>query len=170
MAGLSDFSCSIARAVALVGEWWTPLILRDLLAGLSSFDEIQRNLGIASNILSARLVRLREAGLVEREADPADARRWRYRLTDKGRDLYPVLLALMAWGDKWLAEPGQQPLLMVHERCGQVTAAVPSCSVCRAPLPLNELRFMPGPGLEPGPGTAGLGRYLGDAAGRRIGE
>ncbi len=169
MAGFSDITCSIARTLELVGEWWTPLILRDLFVGLSSFDEIQKNLGIASNILSARLAKLRDEGLVVREPDPDDARRWRYRLSDKGRDLYPVLLALMAWGDKWLAAPGRQPLLMVHERCGQVTAAVPCCSVCREPLTLDGLRFFPGPGAEPGPGTAGLGRYLREPGGRKIG-
>lgn len=169
MSGFSDFTCSIARTLELVGEWWTPLVLRDLFAGLESFDEIQRNLGIASNILSARLGKLREEGLVTREPDPEDARRWRYKLTEKGRDLYPVLLALMAWGDKWQAAPGQQPLLMVHEHCGQVTAAVPSCSVCREPLALADLRFFPGPGAQAGPGTAGLGRYLRQPGGRKIG-
>lgn len=160
-SAFSEFACSIARTLDLIGEWWTVLILRDLFAGLSRYDEIQRNLGIASNILAARLKRLRDAGLVEREADPGDARRWCYRLTEKGRDLYPVLIAMMAWGDKWIAPAGQQPVLMVHQRCGQVTAAVPACSVCSQPLALDELRFLPGPGAQPGPGTAEMGRYLG---------
>ena len=161
MSAFSEFACSIARTLDLIGEWWTVLILRDLFAGLSRYDEIQRNLGIASNILAARLKRLRDAGLVERQADPDDARRWCYRLTEKGRDLYPVLIAMMAWGDKWITPAGRQPVLMVHGRCGQVTAAVPTCSVCREPLALGELRFLPGPGAQPGPGTAEMGRYLG---------
>jgi DNA-binding HxlR family transcriptional regulator len=160
-SAFSEFACSIARTLDLIGEWWTVLILRDLFAGLSRYDEIQRNLGIASNILAARLKRLRDAGLVEREADPEDARRWCYRLTEKGRDLYPVLIAMMAWGDKWIAPAGQQPVLMVHQPCGQVTTAVPACSVCQQPLALDELRFLPGPGAQPGPGTAEMGRYLG---------
>ena len=124
MAAFSDFACSIARAVDLAGEWWTPLILRDLFAGMSRFDAIQRDLGIASNILAARLQKLRDEGIVEREADPQDARRWCYSLTQKGRELYPVLLALMAWGDKWLAPAGRQPVLVVHKTCRSVTAAV----------------------------------------------
>jgi DNA-binding HxlR family transcriptional regulator len=160
MPAFSDFACSIARTVDLAGEWWTPLILRDLFAGMTRYDEIQRDLGIASNILATRLKRLRDEGIVERAPDPADARRWCYTLTAKGRDLYPVLLALMAWGDKWLAAPGQQPALVVHRSCGQVTAAVPSCSVCREPLALEDLRFAAGPGADPGPGTAEIGRYL----------
>lgn len=162
----ADFSCSIARTLDLIGEWWTLLILRDLFAGMSRYDEIQQDLGIASNMLATRLKRLREAGLVEREVAQGDARSWCYRLTDKGRDLYPLLLSLMAWGDKWLAAPGQQPVLMVHETCGNVTAAVPSCSVCRQPMALEELKFLAGPGAREGPGTARVGRYLGHATAR----
>lgn len=158
---LADFSCSIARSLDLVGEWWTLLIVRDLFAGMSGFDEIQQDLGIASNMLAARLKRLRAAGLVEREVAPHDARSWHYRLTGKGRDLYPVLLSLMAWGDKWLTADGRQPVLVVHQACGSVTAAVPSCSVCREPLALADLRFVAGPGAREGPGTARIGRYLG---------
>ena len=161
MSTFSDFACSIARTVDVVGEWWTLLILRDLFAGMSRYDELQRDLGIASNILAARLQTLRESGLVERTVDPDDARRWCYALTAKGRELYPVLLALMAWGDKWMAAPGRQPVLVVHTRCGQVTAAVPCCSVCRTPLALEELEFQVGPGAKAGPGTAEMGRYLG---------
>jgi DNA-binding HxlR family transcriptional regulator len=161
MSAFSDFACSIARTLDLIGEWWTLLILRDLFAGLSRNDEIQRNLGIASNILASRLQRLRGAGLVERDPDPEDARRWCYRLTDKGRELYPVLLTLMAWGDKWLAPAGGQPVLVVHRRCGKVTAAVPCCAVCREPLTLQELAFVAGPGARKGPGTSEIGKYLG---------
>jgi DNA-binding HxlR family transcriptional regulator len=164
MPAFSDFACSIARTVDVIGEWWTLLILRDLFAGMSRYDELQRVLGIASNILAARLKTLREAELVERTADPDDARRWSYRLTAKGRELYPVLLAIMAWGDKWLALPGRQPVLVVHARCGQVTAAVPACSVCQQPLAFEDLRFQAGPGGKAGPGTAEVGRYLGQRA------
>jgi DNA-binding HxlR family transcriptional regulator len=160
MPAFSDFACSIARALDLVGESWTPLILRDLFAGMSRFDELQRDLGVASNVLAARLQRLREAEIVERLPDPDDARRVHYALTERGRELFPVLLSLMAWGDKWLARPGRQPVLVVHRACGQVTAAVPSCAVCREPLALGDLVFRPGPGADPGPGTAEIGRYL----------
>ena len=157
----ADFNCSIARTLDMVGEWWTLLILRDLFAGMSRYDEIREDLGIASNMLAARLKRLLDAGIVERAVAPDDARSWRYGLTEKGRDLFPVVLSLMAWGDKWTAGPGRQPVLMVHEGCGKVTAAVPSCSVCREPLALDELKFLVGPGASAGPGTARVGRYLG---------
>jgi DNA-binding HxlR family transcriptional regulator len=162
-SALGDFACSIARTLDIVGEWWTLLVLRDLFAGMSRFDQIQQDLGVASNVLAARLKRLLEAGLLEREVGPGDARVRIYRLTEQGRDLYPILLSLMAWGDKWLAEPGRQPVLVVHRTCGEVTAAVPSCSVCGKPLALEELDFQAGPGGRAGPGTASIGAYLGHA-------
>src|SRR6478752_7571381 len=113
-SALGDFACSIARTLDIVGEWWTLLVLRDLFAGISRFDELQQDLGVASNVLAARLKRLVEAGLVEREVGPHDARVRLYRLTGQGRELYPVLLSLMAWGDKWLAGSDRQPVLVVH--------------------------------------------------------
>ena len=162
-SALGDFACSIARTLDIVGEWWTLLVLRDLFAGMSRFDELQQDLGVASNVLAARLKRLVEAGLVEREVGADDARVRLYRLTAKGRELYPVLLSLMAWGDKWLAGPGRQPVLVVHRGCGKVTAAVPSCSICGEPLALEQLAFEAGPGGRSGPGTAVIGAYLGSA-------
>jgi DNA-binding HxlR family transcriptional regulator len=162
-SALGDFACSIARTLDIVGEWWTLLVLRDLFAGITRFDELQQDLGVASNVLAARLKRLVEAGLVEREVGPDDARVRLYRLTARGRELYPVLLSLMAWGDKWLAGPGHQPVLVVHRSCGQVTAAVPSCSICGEPLALEQLDFQAGPGGRSGPGTAVIGAYLGSA-------
>ncbi|MBI2772827.1 MAG: helix-turn-helix transcriptional regulator [Burkholderiales bacterium] len=159
--GFADFSCSIARTLDVIGEWWTLLVLRDLFAGMERFDDIQQDLGIATNMLAARLKRLLDAGLVEREVAPDDGRARVYRLTARGRDLYPVLLSLMAWGDKWLAQPGEQPVLVVHQGCGKVTAAVPACSVCGEPLDLGDLKFQAGPGGRAGPGTARVGRYLG---------
>jgi len=162
-SALGDFACSIARTLDIVGEWWTLLVLRDLFAGISRFDELQQDLGVASNVLAARLKRLVEAGLVEREVAPEDARVRLYRLTAQGRELYPVLLSLMAWGDKWLAGPGRQPVLVVHRSCGEVTAAVPSCSVCAKPLALEDLEFRAGPGGSTRPGTAVIGAYLGRA-------
>jgi hypothetical protein len=71
-----------------------------------------------------------------------------------------VLLSLMAWGDKWMAAPGRQPVLVVHRECGEVTAVVPACSVCGKPVAFEALDFRVGPGANPGPGTAGIGAYL----------
>lgn len=166
---LADFACSIARTLDIVGEWWTLLVLRDLFLGVERFDELQRDLGLASNVLSARLRKLVEAQVVERLPVPEDARASRYVLTPRGRDLYPVLLSLMAWGDKWLAGRDGPPLALRHRGCGAVTAAVPHCSVCGAPLALHDLDFGPGPGGRLGPGTAVIAQRLVAHAGERGG-
>ena len=157
---LADFACSIARTLDIVGEWWTLLVLRDLFLGVERFDELQRDLGLASNVLSARLRKLVDAQVVDRLPVPGDARASRYVLTLRGRDLYPVLLSLMAWGDKWLAGRAGPPLALRHRGCGAVTAAVPHCSVCGEPLALHDLDFGPGPGGRLGPGTAVIAQRL----------
>ena len=97
-----------------MGEAWTPLILRDVVFGLCKFDEIQRDLGIATNVLADRLGTLVEHGLLSREPYQQKPLRYRYELTDKGAELLPVLLSLMRWGDKWTAEPEGPPVTIVH--------------------------------------------------------
>lgn len=159
-SSFADFSCSIARTLDVVGEWWTLLILRDLFLGFDRFDDIQRNLGIASNVLTARLKKLSEQGIVERRADLDDRRVFRYSLTEQGRELYPVLLALTAWGDKWRAPAGQAPLLVRHASCGHVTSAVPACAHCGETLTSDNTRVEPGPGGREGPGTALMGQVF----------
>ena len=111
--------CSIARTLAVVGEPWTPLILRDIVFGITKFDELQRDLGVATNILTDRLTTLVEHGLLTREPYQHRPLRYRYELTEKGADLLPVLLALMRWGDRWTAGPAGPPVTMVHHGCGQ---------------------------------------------------
>lgn len=160
-SSFTDFSCSIARTLEVIGEWWTLLILRDLFLGFERFDDIQRNLGVASNILTARLKKMMEQGIVERRTDAEDKRVWRYSLTRQGRDLYPVLLALTAWGDKWRTTEGRQALLVRHQHCGHVTSAVPFCVMCKEELQLEDIRFEAGPGGKEAPGTALMGQVLG---------
>src|SRR2546425_1135710 len=95
----AHMNCSIARALEQIGEWWTFLILREAFMGTRRFDGFQHNLGIARNILSARLKKLVARGILRRSVAADDARRIDYRLTDKGRALFPVLMALGQWGD-----------------------------------------------------------------------
>lgn len=156
----ADFSCSIARTLEVIGEWWTILILRDLFLGFERFDDLQRDLGMASNVLTVRLKRLLEHGILERRADEQDKRIWRYFLTAKGRELYPVLLAMMAWGDKWQAPTGKAPLHIRHTECSHITSAVPSCAVCGETLTLENMVFEPGPGGRAAPGTALIGEMF----------
>ena len=98
--------CPIARSLDRVGEWWSILILRDALAGMTRFDEFQRSLGIAPAMLTRRLKALTEAGLLERVRYSARPPRYEYRLTARGRDFRPVLIALLAWGNRHFAPEG----------------------------------------------------------------
>jgi DNA-binding HxlR family transcriptional regulator len=152
--------CSIARTLAVVGEAWTPLILRDIVFGLTKFDELQRDLGVATNILADRLTTLVEHGLLTRTPYQRRPLRYRYELTDKGADLVPVLLALMRWGDRWAVEPAGPPVTIVHHTCGEVTEAVATCSVCARPLEAGDIGARGGPGARRGPGAYLLPGWL----------
>ena len=156
----ADISCSIARTVDVVGQRWTPLILRDLFAGMSRFEDIRRDLGVASNVLAARLDDLERHGVVERRQYQSMPVRHDYVLTDKGRDLYPVIATLLAWGDKWQADPDGPPALIVHADCGHVTTAKTVCAECGGELKSDNAVAVAGPGARPGPGTAVIGDYI----------
>jgi DNA-binding HxlR family transcriptional regulator len=159
----ADISCSIARAVDVIGQRWTPLIVRDLFAGMTKFEDIRRDLGIASNILAARLEELERNGVVERRQYQNSPARHEYVLTDKGRDLYPVIATLLAFGDKWLSTSDGPPTLTMHADCGQVTTAKTVCAHCGGELNAGNAIHAPGPGAKPGPGTALIGGYIAGA-------
>jgi DNA-binding HxlR family transcriptional regulator len=160
----ADISCSIARAVDVVGQRWAPLILRDLFAGMSKFEDLRRDLGIASNILAARLDDLERHGVVTRRQYQSAPARYEYVLTEKGRDLFPVIATLLAYGDKWLSAPSGPPTLTVHSDCGHVTTAKTVCAECGGELNADNAIHGPGPGAKPGPGTALIGAYIGGNA------
>jgi DNA-binding HxlR family transcriptional regulator len=141
--------CPIARSLERVGEWWSILILRDAFLGVTRFDEFQERLGISRNILNARLGTLVDAGVLERVAYSEHPPRYDYRLTRKGRDLWPVLTAMRQWGDKYAAPDGP-PMVMTHAPCGHVSDAVMTCSACGGPFRARDVRTAPGPGaVEP---------------------
>jgi DNA-binding HxlR family transcriptional regulator len=141
----ADMHCSIAQTLEVVGEWWTLLILRDAVLGVTRFEDWQRRLGIARNVLSARLDALVEHGILERRRYEEHPPRDEYVLTPKGRDLTPVLEALRAWGDKHAAPDGP-PVLMVHDDCGHAVHAVSHCSHCGKRLHRDHVHLEPGPG------------------------
>jgi DNA-binding HxlR family transcriptional regulator len=134
-------SCSLARALEVLGERWTLLIVRDAFHGLTRYEEFQRSLGVATNVLSSRLHKLVEAGVLA-QAGPRGA----YELTDKGRDLYPVLLTLIAWGDRHEPGPDGPEVVIEHVRCGHGVGASLRCEHCGEPLAIGELRVASGPG------------------------
>src|SRR5215207_10126911 len=116
MRGISfgDMACSVARTLDVVGERWTLLILRDAFNGVRRFEDFQQSLGIARNILTDRLQTLAAQGVLERRRYQEHPERFEYRLTDKGRDLFPVLVALLHWGDAWYAPDGP-PRVLLHD-------------------------------------------------------
>jgi DNA-binding HxlR family transcriptional regulator len=161
---LAEFPCSIARTMDIVGEWWTPLILRDVYLGLRRFDEIRSNLGISRKVLSERLDRLVDDGILERRPYSERPPRHEYLLTEKGRELVPALLALMAWGDRWTAGEGGPPARIRHNGCGRLTDPVVACSECGEALTADNITAEPGPGARLGPGTREIARLFGRAA------
>ncbi len=141
----AHMNCSIARALEQIGEWWTFLIVREALMGTRRFDKFQGHLGIARNILAARLKKLVARGILERAAASDDARRAEYRLTDKGRALFPVLMALREWGDQWVVGPGRVPVIVV-DRASAQPIEVRVTSRDGRPIGWLEARMIPGPG------------------------
>ena len=142
----AGMNCSIARTLEIVGEWWTPLILRDAFLGLSRFEEFQGSLGIARNVLTKRLATLVQAGIMERQRYQEHPERFEYRLTEAGRDLFPVVVSLLQWGDRWTSGEAGPPLLLVHERCGQPGGAMLVCSHCGEEITVGNVHPEPGPG------------------------
>ena len=149
-SNVDHLNCSIARSLEIVGEWWSLLIVRDAFLGIRRFDDFQRDLGISRNILSDRLGTLVEHGIFERRRYQEHPERFEYRLTPKGVELYPVIVSLLRWGDKW-ESPDGPPLRLEHATCGHDSEAVLTCSHCHEPLDPREVRARRGPGAARGP-------------------
>jgi DNA-binding HxlR family transcriptional regulator len=141
-------TCSIARALELVGERWTLLIVRNVQLGVRRFDEIQQQLGIARNVLAARLQALTANGVLERHPYGERPVRHEYRLTDKGRDLWPVLVELMQWGDRYAPARGGRPVILRHAGCGGEVGRHRACTRCGELLQAADVRAEPGPGAS----------------------
>src|SRR4051794_11614093 len=141
----SDMSCSFARTLDIVGEWWAPLIVRDVSMGRTRFDEIRANLGVSRKILTDRLETLVDAGVLERRPYQDRPLRREYVLTSKGWELMEAFMPLIAWGDRWTAGKPGPPMLMRHKTCGEVTEPEIVCSHCGEQLHAAEMRLEPGP-------------------------
>jgi DNA-binding HxlR family transcriptional regulator len=139
--------CSIAKSLEVVGERWSLLIVRDVMNGNRRFGELQESLGIARNVLSARLGRLVEEGILERRAYQQGPARHEYFLTEKGLDLWPALIALQGWGDRHSTGPEGPPMLIVHKECGGEVSDRGICERCGEVLGARDARQLPGPGL-----------------------
>jgi DNA-binding HxlR family transcriptional regulator len=135
--------CSIARTMAVLGEPWTALILRDLFIGVTRFDALHTHLGVSRKVLTARLRRLAADGIVVKRPYAQRPARFDYTLTGKGWQLCDVLLAVTAWGDRWTTTDAGPPALLQHGECGQQTAAEICCSHCHRPLHARDTIVTP---------------------------
>jgi DNA-binding HxlR family transcriptional regulator len=159
-------ACSLARSLDVAGEWWTPLIMRDLWLGVGRFDEIQHDLGVSRKVLANRLDTLAREGVVERRLYRERPPRHEYLLTEKGEELMQALFPLIAWGDRWAAGAEGVPMLLRHRSCGEVAAPAVTCSQCGEPLRAAEVRIEPGPGARVGRGTRCVQVLLDPAGGQ----
>jgi DNA-binding HxlR family transcriptional regulator len=142
-----EMTCSIARTLDVIGEPWSPLILRDVWVGATRFEQIQADLGISRKVLTERLGWLVERGVLERR--PYDARpRYDYHLTQRGLELVDVLMVMVGWGDKWLAGSAGPPVLYRHHACGEVSKVDLRCAHCGEPMHAADVDVLPGPGAR----------------------
>lgn len=143
---LDQQPCSLARTLAVIGDKWTLLVLRDCFLGIRRFDEFETRLGITRHLLAGRLKKLVEHGVLVKAAYQQRPLREEYRLTDKGMDLQPVMLTLVSWGDRHMADERGAPVLHVHKTCGQVMKPMLVCSECGEPVAARDVRVKAGSG------------------------
>src|SRR5262245_34710835 len=144
---VGDLTCSVARSLSVVGDRWTLLVLRDAFLGARRFEHF-RAVGLTRHRLADRLKRLTAAGILARVPYQDRPPRFEYRLTEKGRDLYPVVAWLGGWGHRWLADRPGTPVELIHRGCGHTIVPVLACPDCAAPITARDMRAQPGPALR----------------------
>jgi DNA-binding HxlR family transcriptional regulator len=143
-------ACTVGRAMEILGERWTVVVLREIFSGIRRFDDMRVRTGIPRQVLTNRLAMLVDNGVLRREPyrEPGARVRHEYRLTAKGFDLYPVLVAVAAWGDRYLADPPGPPLEFVHRDCGSPVHAGIRCAQGHEVTDYREVLPRPGPGAR----------------------
>lgn len=144
----TEMNCSIAHTLELIGDWWTLLIVRELFFGSRRFGEFEKNLGIAPNVLANRMGKLTQGGIVVVASVSQNGRALDYRLTPKGRDLFPILVAMMQWGDRHAAGPEGAPVRIVERRTGQEIEPLRMRSATGQALDVFDITAVPGPGAS----------------------
>ena len=143
---LQEETCSVARTLSVIGDRWTLLILRDAFLRVRRFEDFQKKLGISRHRLSERLKKLVAQGVLDRVEYQSNPPRHEYRLTEKGRDLYPVIMMMVRWGDKWMDDGNGAPMVYKHHGCGEYFTPEISCSACHEPLNARDVTPEFGPG------------------------
>lgn len=147
----STDNCTIGRAMTILGERWTFVVLREVFNGVRRFDDMRRHTAIPRQVLTNRLALLVEHDILRKEPyqPPGERLRHEYRLTPKGLDLYPVMIAIGAWGDRYLADPEGPPVEFAHRECGALMQAVPVCTAGHEVTDVRQVVPRPGPGAHP---------------------
>ena len=140
--------CSIARSLEIVGEWWTLLVVREAFFGTRRFTDFEANLGIAKNVLSDRLAKLVEAGVLERKPVVGRGNPQDYALTPMGKDLFPAIIALMQWGDRWIYGEERAPVRVLDRGAREPIARMAVTRPDGMPLALDDVVVAPGPGAD----------------------
>ena len=141
-----DMACSIARTLDVIGEPWSPLILRDVYVGIDRFEQIQADLGISRKVLTERLKWLVESGVLERRQYETRPPRYEYVLTTKGWELCDLLMVMVRWGDRWADDGAGPPVLYRHRACGEISHVELTCSHCGTSMHAGDVELLPGPG------------------------
>jgi DNA-binding HxlR family transcriptional regulator len=144
-----EMACSIARTMDVIGEPWSPLIVRNIFIGIGRFDQLQETLGISRKVLAERLRWLTETGVLERREYSSRPARYEYALTGKGLELFEVMMVMVRWGDKWLSGEAGPPVYYRHHACGQISHVELRCSECGEPMTATDIDVLPGPGSQP---------------------
>lgn len=144
---VADQPCSIARALSVIGDGWSLMMVRDAFYGRRRFSEFVKYSGAQRTVVSDRLKRLVAAGIFDRVEYQQHPSRHEYRLTDRGRDLAGVMFAMMRWGDRWLDDGDGPPVQLTHTPCDHATDAITVCAHCHEPIELHDVRPGPGPGF-----------------------
>jgi len=140
---VSDLQCSVARSLSILGDRWTMLLIREAFLGTRRFDELQALTGASPQVVASRLARLVEAGVLRKVGYQERPTRYEYRLTEMGRELHPVMVSLMTWGDRWLDDGQGAPNPLRHTGCGAITRPKLVCDQCDGPVSANNLASEP---------------------------
>ena len=144
---IGEQPCSVARALSVFGDRWTMLILRNAFMGVRRFDDFQRSLGLTRHVLSERLKRLVEHGVLVKVPYVERQERLEYRLTEKGLAVYPIMLSMMQWADQWMDKGLGKPVEFIHTSCGPVLNSQVICTACEQPVQVQDVRVAAGSAL-----------------------
>jgi DNA-binding HxlR family transcriptional regulator len=145
---IGEEACSIARTLSVIGDRWTMLVLREAFLRTRRFEDFQSHLGATRHVLADRLQKLFDNDVLERVQYQERPVRHEYKLTEKGRDLYPVIVALLGWGDRWMVDEHGPPIELVHRSCGHQMVPVPTCPHCGEQVTARDVAAQPGPALR----------------------